>query len=112
MARQWHHVAHQLHIIIGEANCCAGFVAPRLLRSAARVNTNCGGPKRFPYIADRSPETVSIGKQEHDRRDAPGHTEHRQNSLAQVVAHRRISLHEDVAAHQRAHAASHAGLVD
>ena len=57
-------------------------------------------PKVAKMFAASAAEALSVGEQHADRRDPPGHAEHGKRAAAPVVAHRVVSLGEEIAEHK------------
>ena len=56
-------------------------------------------PKLSKDVLDGTAETIAVGQQQHDRRDAPGHAQHGEQRLAQIVPHGAVGLLEQIAVH-------------
>jgi hypothetical protein len=80
-------VAQQFDVVVGEANLDASLVASRLLGSAAGEYADGGGAETLKNGFDGFPEAVAVGEKQDDGGDAPGHSRHREQGAAQVVAH-------------------------
>src|SRR5262245_10024293 len=92
-------VAQELHILIGKVDLTSCFVATRLLRCPAGVNSNRSCSETVEDIFNRLTEAISIGKQQHDRGNTPRHSQHGEHGLPQVVAHCGVCLLQEIAFH-------------
>src|SRR4051812_10452214 len=100
MAGQRDHILQHLHVVVGEADGGPGFVAARLLRSSAGINSDRSGTESVPDMLDGTTKTLAIREKQHDSRDTPRHAQHSEQGLAEIVTHRSVSFGENIATHK------------
>src|SRR5271154_131684 len=99
MADQGYGIAQQFDIVVGEANLYPGLVASGLLGSAIGKDSHRGGPETVEDILNGAGKSVAIGEQQHHGGDTPGHAQHGEHGLAQIVAHGAVCLFQQCALH-------------
>src|SRR5947199_3875995 len=100
MAGQRNHILQHLHVVVGEADGGPSFVAARLLRSSAGINSDRSGTESVPDMFDGTTKTLAMREKQHDSRDTPRHAQHSEQGLAKIVTHRSVSFGENIATHK------------
>src|SRR6059058_2138928 len=91
--------ADVIEVFDAELNLVARFGAARLKRRASREKENKIRSERAEGNPQTALESSAVGEQQHDGRDAPGHTKHGQNATAFVMAQRAVCLDSQIADH-------------
>src|SRR5437899_1958426 len=64
------------------------------------INYDGVGTERIPDTFDCAAEALTVGQQQHNRRNSPRHAEHGEQGLAEIVTHSAVSFGENIAIHR------------
>ena len=81
-----------VEIVDGELDLSAGFGASGLERGATGENKDEVCAPRAEGNPESVFESVAVGEEQHDRRDAPRHAEHGQHAASAIVFQRVVGL--------------------